>query len=423
MRTDQKLIGLLLGPGLYVLLVLFIPADMFPPSATAAIGTVAWMICWWITLPVHYAVTSLLPVLTASLFQIAPVDSVIQQYFSETIIQLLGAEFICQTWKTTGLGKRISLKVLNIVGPSMRQQICAWFFSSVFLSLFLPKTITCAVVTPIAVSMLDFVGEKDIKHSKVALPILLAIAWGIGIAGATTPLGGAMNLVSISNLERVLNYELAYMDWVIRMAPIVAILLLVALIYLLSFHLPVKHLEGTKDYFKNAYAELGSMRKGEAISLTLFLTALFLSFARPLYAEFFPSFKASYVFLLCGLLAFVLCDEKKKPLLEWSFAEKNIMWGMLCLYGGGLALGVLITQSGASERISQMIVDANISSDLILILVFVALACLLAETSSNTAAAAISTPVVLSITMALGENPIPFFFITALAANSGYFLP
>ncbi len=413
---------LLLGP-ILCLLIFAALRTTFSREQALTLGVLAWMICWWIGLPVHYAVTSLLPVVAVSFLRLAPVDVVVSQYFSETIVQLLGAEFLCQTWKTTGLGRRISLKVLNLVGPSMHQQICAWFFASVLLSLFLPKTITCAVITPIAVSMLDFVGEKDIRTSRPALPILLAIAWGIGIAGATTPLGGAMNLVSISNLESVLGHELPYADWVMRMAPMVAVLLVIALIYLLSFRLPVRKLEGTREFFRRAYAELGPMGRGERISLILFLTALVLSFARPLYADLFPEFKASYVFLACGLLTFVLHDESHQPLLDWSYAEKNVMWGMLYLYGGGLAIGKLMTESGTASRISELLVAMNIQSDLLLLVIFVVLAALLAETSSNTAAAAIATPVVLSITMALGKNPIPFFFVTALAANGGYFLP
>ena len=97
------------------------------------------------------------------------------------------------------------------------------------------------------------------------------------------------------------------------------------------------------------YAQLGTIRLGEKISMVLFVAATLLAFIRPLYAGWLPALKPAYVFLIMGLLAFTFEDEDGKALLTWEFAEKGVMWGMLFLFAGGLALGSLVTESGGGR--------------------------------------------------------------------------
>ena len=173
---------LLSGPaGFFLAGLLLMP--VLGTHGAFAIATGVWMALWWIFRPVHIAVTSLLPIAVNAVFNMIPNPHVIALYFTDIVILLLGSDLICMAWTTTGLDKRISLRTLCLIGTSMKQQILVWFGASVVLSAFLPNTVVATIFCPIAVGMLQFVGEKDILHSKLAIPILLAIGWGSGIGG------------------------------------------------------------------------------------------------------------------------------------------------------------------------------------------------------------------------------------------------
>lgn len=419
---SQKTKHILVGPLAFVLCILALQS-VFSYKAAVAIGLTVWMGLWWVLRPVDIAITALLPIGINALFNLVPAANIISQYFSEIVILLLGSDLVSLTWSKTGLDKRLAIKALCCIGPSMKQQITVWLVASTLLSAVLPNVVVAMIMLPIAVSMLKFVGEGDIKTSKVAVPILLAIGWGSGIGGFGSPLGGAANLTAIAYLEKLTGQEFMYVDWMTRFLPLLAIVILLNLFVLLSMPMPVERLADTKEYFKNLYAELGSMGKGETISLVLFATATLLAFARPLFAGLLPAMRPAYVFFIAGMLTFVLKDEHDKVMLTWKEAEKELMWGMFFLFAGGLALGRLVTQTGAAQNLAELITKLPLSGGLETISIFVLFSTFLTEISSNTAAASIAIPVVQTISQTMGVNPIPYILITIVAVNCAYLLP
>ena len=292
----NKKCSLLAGPLICALLT-FMLQYCFGFKSALAIGTIIWMGLWWISRPVDIAVTALLPIGINAVFNLIPANQIINQYFSEIVVLLVGSDLISITWTNTGLDKRLAIKTLCFIGTSMKQQITVWLFVSTILSIFLPNVVVAMIMVPIAVSMLHFIGEKDIKTSKIAVPILLAIVWGSGIGGFGSPLGGSANLVAISYLENICGHEFMYIDWVSRFLPFLILTMLLNLTILVAIKLPVKKLANTKDYFNDMYKQLGPMSKGEKIGLGLFIISTVLAFARPLFAESLPTKKAKYYLL------------------------------------------------------------------------------------------------------------------------------
>ena len=291
------------------------------------------------------------------------------------------------------------------------------------LSIFLPNVVVVMILVPVAVSMLKFLGQENITNNPIATPILLALVWGAGFGGFGSPLGGASNLVAISYLEKLTGQEFMYVDWIIRFLPLLFIILLFILLFLLRLPMPVEHLEGGKEYFRRVYAELGPMKKGEKLGLWLFALATVLAFIRPLYVEYLPLMKPAYVFFFFGMLTFVLRNEEGQLLLTWNEAEKGIMWGMIFLFSGGLALGKLITDTGAATEIAKVITLLPLSGGVETMFSLTLFATFLTEISSNTAAASIAIPVVQSITTELGVNPVPYILTTIVAVNCAFILP
>lgn len=411
---------LLSGPAAFVLgLGLLSPA--FGPKGAAAMGMAVWMALWWVFRPVDIAVTSMLPIVINAVFDLIPAAHVISQYFSEIVVLLLGADLLCLTWHTTGLDRRISVRVLCNIGSSMKQQVFAWLAVSTVLSVFLPNVVVAAILCPIAVAMLEFLGDGQVDR-RMAMPILLAIGWGSGIGGFGSPIGGSANLVAISYLENLLGHEFMYVDWVVRFLPILVLIAALNLVFLWHYT-PDVHAHGSRDYFRKSYAAFGPMKRGERIGLWLFVLAAVLVFLRPLYDGLVPGLKPAYSFLCCGFCMFFLHDENAKPMLTWKYAEHNIMWGMMFLFASGMALGRVMIETGAVDTLAAMLASCHLAGGLGTVAAFVVFASCMSEVSSNTAAVSIALPIVLSISAALGLDPVAYVLVVIVAANCAYVLP
>lgn len=422
--SKKRIINLLIGPVLLLLFIFLLPDSVFTTTASkAAIGSVAWMAYWWVTGPVDYAVTAFLPIALNALLQIADMKEVISNYASETILLLLGASILTVSWEKTGLDKRIAAVFLRLVGSNLRMQLVFWFILSALLSSVLPNSVVCATVTPIAVSMLNYIGETNIKESKIGSKLLLTIAYAAGLGGLASPLGGAMNLVTVDYLQQLTGEEYMYVSWVIRFLPIMIILAVCNIIFMLRDVKKNESLGGSKEYFIEQYKSLPKMSFEEKMSLILFAVATILAFTRQFYQELLPGLKPAYVFIICAILSFLITNKDGHRLMVWKSVQTKIVWELIYIFAGGLAAGTLINGSGAADAIGNLVSGMNLSGGVVTICVIITLTLLLSDVTSNTATAAVAIPVVISIIQGIGKNPIPFIYIASVGVNLSYMLP
>ena len=333
MSKNKKWILSLTGPLLFVLALLFLPETIFAETKTrAAIGTVAWMAFWWITGPVDFAVTAFVPIAINALFQIADMSAVIANYASETILLLLGASVLSASWEETGLDSRMATKFLSLIGSNLRHQVVFWFVLCAVLSAILPNAVVCAAITPIAVSMLRYVGEGEISSSRVGSLILLTIAYGTGVGGLASPLGGAMNLVTVEYLEQLSGEEYMYISWVIRFLPIMIVLVASNVLMLLVGCKKGEEFGGSREYFINEYKKLPPMSREEVLSMVLFLVATVLAFTRQFYQHLLPGLKPAYVFIICAILSFFITGNNGERLMVWKRTQKKIGWELMYVF-------------------------------------------------------------------------------------------
>ena len=272
MSNKTRLIHLLVGPALFLLCYFALPASVFQTDISrAAIGTVLWMAYWWVTRPVDYAVTAFLPMAVNALLPMTEMAPVIANYASETVLLLFGASIITVSWEETGLDKRIAAVFLRVIGDNVRSQLIFWFMLSVLLSAVLPNSVVCATITPIAVAMLKYVGHGEIEKSDVGSLLLLTIAYAVGVGGLATPLGGAMNLVTVDYIQQLTGQEYMYADWVVKFLPIMIVLIVSNIIFMLIGTKRSDSLGGSREYFENEYRKMPKMSSEEWASLILFL--------------------------------------------------------------------------------------------------------------------------------------------------------
>ena len=424
MKKNRRLLNLILGPLLLLACIFFLPESLFAGLAgRAAVGTVAWMAFWWVTAPVDYAVTAFLPIAVNAVIQMADMESVIANYASETILLLLGASILTVSWERTGLDKRIALRFLNLIGSGLRKQIVFWFLVSAVLSAVLPNAVVCATVTPIAVSMLNYIGEKDVASSKTASKILLTIAYAAGVGGLATPLGGAMNLVVVDYIQQLTGEEYMYIEWVIKFLPIMIVLVVSNLLFLVRDIGRKEELGGSAEYFARELKNMPPMNVEEAMSLALFLLATLLSFTRQFYQDMLPGLKPAYVFIICAVISFLIVDKDGNRLLVWKSVQSKIIWELIYIFAGGLAAGTLINDSGAADAIGQMVSGMGLEGGLATVFVIVFLTLALSDVTSNTATAAVSVPIVISIMQGIGLDPLPYVYVATIGINLSYTLP
>lgn len=423
MNKRVRLLLSLAGPALFLACYFALSPLLDSYKAGAAVGTVAWMAFWWITGPVDYAVTAFLPIAANAIFQMADMSKVISNYANETILLLLGASILTASWDDTGLDRRISAKFLSLAGSNVRAQLIFWFMLSTLLSAVLPNAVVCATLTPIAVSMLKYVGEGDIGKSRIGSLLLLTIAYGAGLGGLASPLGGAMNLVVVDAIEQITGQEFMYVSWVVRFLPIMLVLIVSNLVMLLIGTKKTDELGGSKDFFKDEYKKFPPMSIEEKLSLGLFLLATVLSFTRQFYQAYLPGLKPAYVFIICAILSFFITNKGGHRLMVWKDTQKKIVWELIYVFAGGLALGTLIKETGVDKMIGEAVKSANLSGGFVLVLIIVTFTLLMSDITSNTATAAVALPIVINIVNGIGADPIPYIYIATIGVNLSYMLP
>ena len=418
-----KLRHLLAGPIVFAVLLLA-PLAGLPFETRGAMGLLVWMAWWWIARPVHLAVTGLLPLPIAAVFGLAPMGEVATSYAQDTILLLLGANILMSVWTRWGLDRRTGLASLLGVGTDTSRQILVWFLASAALSAILPNTIVAATMIPIVVAMLRSIGIEDLWNSRVGTALVLAVAWGTSAGGAATPLGGAPNLLTVGFIEEsVTGQEFLFLTWVMRLAPVTAVIVLVMLLFLRFAMRPeVATLPGSEEYCRKELQALGPIKTEEKWGLALFVAAAALAFGRPLYADLVPGLTPAFAFVAMAVASFTI-RTREGPLITWAFAQANMYWGLFYLFAGGIALGRILTGSGAAQAFANALVPYAGSGGLTAVLVFSLVTMLLTQITSNTAAIAIVVPVTISTFQSLDLNPIPFVYIVTVVGNCGFILP
>ena len=424
MSKSSRLLHLIIGAALFVLCLFALPKSVFATmESRAAIGTVLWMAYWWVTRPVDYAITAFLPMAVNALLPMTGMEPVIANYASETVLLLFGASIITVSWEETGLDKRIAAVFLRVIGDNVRYQLVFWFMLSVLLSAVLPNSVVCATITPIAVAMLKYVGQGDIEHSKVGSLLLLTIAYAVGVGGLATPLGGAMNLVTVDYIQQLTGEEYMYVNWIVRFLPIMVVLIVSNVIFLLVGTKREDTLGGSRDFFEKEYKKMPKMTTAEWLSLILFLVAMTLSFTRQFYKDILPGLKPAYSFIICAILCFLVNKKDGNRLMVWKSVQGRIIWEMLFIFAGGMAAGSLITGAGAANAIGEYVSQIGLSGGIVAICIFIAVPMLMANVTSNTGAASVVVPIVISIAGGLGQDPIPYIYAATIGVNLAYMIP
>tara|TARA_B100000315_G_C14590837_1_gene595658 strand:- start:3870 stop:5429 length:1560 start_codon:yes stop_codon:yes gene_type:complete len=455
-------IGLWTGIILFFVVLAWPQNSTLPPEAQKVLAITILVGIWWITEALPIPITSLLPAVLLPALGIMTSQDAIKSYAHDLIFLLMGGLFLAQGIEKWNLHKRIALHTMAWIGVNPRQIVLGCMISAAFLSMWISNTATTLMMLPIALALL-----KQLKHSwkdkqtslnpwfqNFSICLLLGIAYAANVGGMGTLIGTPPNLIFAGQFsERFPSApHITFATWSMVALPIVLIFIpaMWAMFVWVLTPLPSTKLAGESsiNVIKTELAGLSTMNAGEQwIRRIVFITACLWIFRNPIplwegweipgWSQIFTYFTAfenlavgkyvtdATVVLFMVLLCFAIRvkhNGESKALLDWKHANR-IPWGMLLLFGGGLAIAKGFDISGLSVWIGQQMQQATNLSTPLVVGGIVASMTFLTEITSNTATTAILMPIIADTSLGLQIHPLLLMIPATLAASCAFMLP
>ena len=423
-----KQIGLLLGPSFFILSQ-FSTVDGLSSKAITVIALAAWMVSWWITEAVSISVTALLPLVVFPLFDIMSMNEVGANYGSSIVFLFFGGFVLALALEKVNLHKRIALTIIHKTGTTPNRVILGFMIATAFMSMWISNTASTVVMLPIALSVIQLLVQSDGVFTKeerhFSLSVMLGIAFSANAGGIATVIGTPPNSVLIGLLENEYNMEISFLKWMIIGLPFSVTMIGIIYFVLTCWMFPNKGIEfaSSNALIAQKLSDLGPTTPQEKHVLRIFAITVFLWVFRNLINSFFPSLGLSDTLISvgCAIALFSIPHHFKKVVfvLKWEDTSR-LAWGILILFGGGLALAKGMSSTGIVSLITDGIANANLNV-LLTVSLLILLMLFMTELMSNVALVAVLAPVVAGIAIGL-EIPLLYLLIPVTMASSCAFM-
>lgn len=398
------------------------PAGM-APLAWHCCALVALMAILWMTEALPLTVTALLPFVVFPLMGVIPADKVAAAYYSPIIFLVLGGAFIALAIERTGLHRRFALAILARGGTTAGGLLMAFMLATALISMIVSNTATALIMMPIAVAVLraNQTQPGDTEGLAGALPMGIAFAASIG--GLGTLVGSPTNAIAAGMIEKSVGFHISFLTWSLYGLPIVAAALPLCWFILMR----VQRVQSHSFDAAATHASIGAVGPWSVAEKRLvpLIGAVVLGWVLlPLLAERLPDgvVEDGTVAILAALLLFVIPDGTGRPILIWKEADRA-PWGVILMFGGGLALAAGISASGLALWLGDALRPLGSVNPILVALVLVAIVVIVTEFASNVATASGVMPVVGGLIVATGADPALLAISAAMAASWGFMLP
>ena len=428
--TLSKKIGLLFAPILFFIVV-NLPFHLVSETGDAVIAVALWMVIWWITEAVHIAVTSLLPLVLFPLLKVMSATDVGANYGSPIIFLFFGGFVLALALEKVNLHKRIALTIIKMTGTTPNKVILGFMMATAFMSMWISNTASTVVMLPIAISVIKLLINDEDGFTKgdqnFALSIMLGIAFSANAGGIATVIGTPPNSVLIGLLENEFQIEISFLKWMTMGLPFSIIMVSLCYLVLVTLMFPCNDIKFTtsSNVISDELKKLGTISKEERRVLTIFAITVFLWISRTLINHIFPGLKLSdSIISLVGAISFFaipLNFQKGSFVLHWNDTSK-LPWGILILFGGGLALAKGMATSGLVNMITEAIRGGGFSP-LIVVCLLIVLMLFMTELMSNVALVAVLAPVVAGIAIGLKIPMLHVLIPVTMASSCAFMLP
>lgn len=418
-----KLIGLLSGIAVFL--------AMLAAPAPTGMGGDAWQVAaltvlmaiWWMTEAMPLTVTALLPFLAVPMFGIMSAGDIAKEYYSPILFLILGGAFLALAIERAGLHRRLALAILGRSGDTAWGVLFAFMASTALLSTLISNTSTTLIMVPIAIAVLAAANVTEDETDGMAGALTMGIAFAASIGGLGTIVGSPTNAIAIGLIERALDVRVGFGQWMAFGMPLVLLGTLLAFVILIKVQ-GVARTGFDVAAARRAIGTAGAWSSAEKRLVPVFVLVFAAWLLQPLLEPVLPAgaLTDGTIAVAGSLLLFVVPDGSGRSLLTWKEADRA-PWGVIMMFGGGLALAAAITESGLAAWLGQALEPLRTVHPLLIALALVALVVLITEFASNVATASGVMPVVAALIAATGVDPLLLAMPAALAASWGFMLP
>ena len=429
-----KQTGLWAGPIIFLVMLLTSSSqDTMPREAWLVAGVGIWMATWWSTEAIPVAATAFIPLVSFPLLQVMPVKAVAQSYAHPTIFLFMGAFVLALAVEKWSLHRRIALTVLSKTGTDGRKLILGFMLAAALLSMWMTNTSTAMMLLPIAASVAAMVAEKSVGVSssdkrRFQVALLLALAYATTIGGMSTIIGTPPNVLLAGFVEETYGRQIAFFDWMLIGLPLALVLLPLGWLVLtrVAFRVDIPASREAAEVIRDMRIEMGVMSAPERRVGLLFLMVVALWMSRKWLNTIsgLEGLSDAGIVMAAALLLFVIPSEKGSAsrLMEWEDVAR-LPWGVLILFGGGLALAAQVSGSGLAVWLGESLLPVANLGTLVLIVAAAGLVVFLTELTSNLATTATFLPVIAAIAAQSGIEPLVLCVPVTLAASCAFMLP
>ena len=424
-----RLVALIAGPVVALVLWSLPSPEGMPAEAWRLVSLASWMVIWWLGEAVPIPATALLPIPLMPLYGIGDMGPVAANYAHPLVFLFLGGFLLAAAMQRWGLHRRIALRIVKVVGTSPGGIIAGFMLATAFLSMWISNTATTIMMFAVGLSVVEFVSRKVTDENTIhnfGVALMLSIAYAASIGGVGTLIGTPPNALLASFLQSTYEIEIDFFTWMLLGIPVVVVMLPSAWLLLTKLVFPTRHLElgDAGSVIADELAALGQMSRGEKVVAGVFAcAALGWILRRQLVSVTGLPINDTAIALIAALVLFAwpISRERGHFALSWDDA-RHVPWGVLLLFGGGLALAGGFKGTGLADWIGNTVGGFEIG---VWALIFVVSAAIvyLTEITSNTASTATFLPILGAVAVGLGLDPRLLAVPVALGASMAFMMP
>ncbi|MHA6253176.1 SLC13 family permease [Oceanobacillus sp. CAU 1775] len=434
--TAAQITGLILGPLLFFIIYFFVSLEGLSSEGQAILASTVWIAIWWVTEAIPIPATSLLPVILFPLSGGLEMGPTTSAYGNGTIFLFLGGFVLALAMERWNLHRRIAINIISVMGTKPDRIVLGFMVATGFLSMWISNTATAMMMIPIGLAIIYQVQDTlkddptvDTSQGNFSFgkAIMLGIGYSASLGGMATLIGTPPNAILAGAVKELFDYEISFAGWMLFGTPFAWAFIFLAWFYLTKFAFPtkLKDLPGGKAIFDEEKKKLGNASYEEkAVFIVFTLTALAWITRTFVLNEINENIDDTMIAIIAALALFLIPakSDKASRLMDWSAAVK-LPWGVLLLFGGGLAIAAGFTTSGLSEWIGSQLNGLQGVHILLIIFAVAALILALTEITSNTATATMMYPIMAALALALDVHPLVLMVTAGLAASCAFMLP
>jgi sodium-dependent dicarboxylate transporter 2/3/5 len=424
----RRYLGMLVA---LLLCLLFYAVNPFGVSTTAntVLAVAVLMVVLWVSEALPMAAVALFPLVLFPVLGIAPIDATASSYANPVIFLFMGGFMLGLAIEKWGLHRRIALNIVKLTGTSGDRIVLGFIIATGLISMWLSNTATTMMMFPIAMSVVAVIRENH-AHQKggdnFALSVMLAIALASNFGGIATIIGTPPNVAYAAFIYKKYGTEVSFLNWMLICTPLAILLLFSFYLVMVKWLYPnrMKEDEATRRLIHSEVEALGRMSAAEKRVLAVFLLTALLWISRSLINSLgVIKLDDNIIALVGGIALFVVPSgkEAKEGLLVWD-DTKRLAWGILLLFGGGIALASALEKAGLIESLGHWFAQFAFNH-LVLIFLVTFISLFISELMSNVAQVIVFAPVVTSLAEAAGMHPLHLGIPMTLAASCASMLP